>query len=182
METRVRRWRVLAVALAALLLPIVAGCAASTQGSASAPAPVASAAPGPSGTFGGSVNYQLDGASSTTEVDAVANGASVSGTAVSKLAEGTHTVQLECASRDGDTWALAGTVEQTTVPHEKAGDLSVVIVRDGSPQHIGIWLSVDAEPGTDCDAFLASTDFSTLGLENLVPVESGALVPPPSAS
>ena len=71
----------------------------------------------------------------------------MSGTAVTTLSRGTHTVQLECASRDGDTWALAGTVEQTTVPGEKAGDWSAVIVRDGSPQHIAIWLSTDQGGG-----------------------------------
>ena len=58
--------------------------------------------PSPSGAFGGTVNYQLDGAQATTEVDAVASGASVSGTAVTALREGTHTVQLACATRNGD--------------------------------------------------------------------------------
>ena len=180
MDTRVRRRRVLAVALAPLLLPIVAGCAAPTQGSASAPAPVASASP--SGAFGGSVHYQMDGAPATTEVDAVASGASVSGTAVSELGAGTHTVQLACAIRNGDTWALAGTTEQTTVPGERAGDWSAVIVKDGSPQHIGIWLSADPEEGSDCATFLASIDISTIDLENFQPVESGALVPPPDSA
>ncbi len=180
MDTRVGRRRVLAVALAALLLPIVAGCAASTQESASAPAPVASASP--SGAFGGSVNYQVDGAPATTEVDAVASGASVSGTAVSELGAGTHTVQLECASRDGDTWALGGTTEQTTVPGETAGDWSAVIVKDGSPQQIGIWLSDDKSEGIDCDGWLAAIDFATITPENFRPVESGALVPPPDSA
>lgn len=180
LDTRVRRRRVLAVALAALLLPIVAGCAAPTQGSASAPAPVASASP--SGAFGGSVHYQMDGAPATTEVDAVASGAGVSGTAVSELGAGTHTVQLACAIRNGDTWALAGTTEQTTVPGERADAWSAVIVKDGSPQQIGIWLSDDKSEGIDCDGWLAAIDFSTIGLENFHPVESGALVPPPDSA
>ena len=168
-----------AIALAALLLPIVAGCAASTQGSASAPAPAASASP--SGAFGGSVSYKSDGAPATTKVDAVASGVSVSGTAVSEFANGTHTVGLECAARDGDTWALGGTVAETTVPGEKAGYWSAVIVKDGSPQHIGIWLSDDKSEGIDCDGWLAAIDFSTIGIENFNPVESGALVPPPAS-
>ncbi len=128
--------------------------------------------------FGGSVQYMSDGIAATTEVDAVADGASVSGTAVSS-GVGTHTVQLECAIRYGDTWALGGTVEQTTVPGERAGHWSAVIVRDRSPQHIGIWLSVPVEDASDCEAFLASHDFSTLGLENFSLVASGELVPPP---
>ena len=173
----VRRRRVLAVALGALLLPIVAGCAAPTLGSASAPAPVASASLG--GAFGGSVHYQMDGAPATTEVDAVASGANVSGTAVSELGTGTHTVQLECAIEDGDTWAVAGKTEQTTVPGERAGDWSAVIVKDGSPQHIGIWLSAEA---SDCGSFLGSIDIATIDLENFQSVESGAFVPPPDSA
>ena len=151
-----------------------------TQSAASISAPVAtaSATPSASGAFGGIVHYQLDGAPATTEVDAVADGASVSGTAVTTFRAGTHSVRLECASRNGDTWALAGKVEETTVPGEKAGDWSVVIVRDGSPQHISIWLPADPESVGDCDA-LASNDFSTIGLEDLSAVESGTLVPPP---
>ncbi len=172
------------VVCTSIALTFLVGCtaaapsAAPTQGTASTPAPVASATPSPSGAFGGSVHYQMDGASATTEVDAVASGASVSGTAVSALGTGTHTVQLACASRNGDTWALAGKTEQTTVPGERAGDWSAVIVKDGSPQHIGIWLSADPEDGSDCNAFLTSIDLSTIGLENFNPVESGALVPP----
>ena len=159
------------------VLGIVAGCAAATQGSPSAPAPAASASP--SGAFGGSVQYQMDGARTTTLVDAVASGASVSGTAVTDFGSGTHTVQLECAARLGDTWALGGTTEQTTVPGERADAWSAVIVKDGSPQKIGIWLSDDKSEGVDCDGWLAAIDFSTIGLENFHPVESGALVLPP---
>ena len=121
----------------------------------------------------------VDGAPATTKVDAVVSGASVSGTAVSELGKGTHTVQLECASRYGDTWALGGTTEQTTVPGEPAGDWSAVIVKDGSPQQIGIWLSDDKSEGIDCDGWLAAIDFATITPENFRPVESGALVAPP---
>ena len=144
-------------------------------GVAPSAAPTATPSPIP---IGGTVHYKLDGTATTTVVDAVADGAIVSGTAVTTSVRGTHTVQLACASQDGDTWTLAGTTKQTTVPGEKAGDWSVVIVRDGSPQHVSIWLSADPESVGDCAA-LASNDFSTLGLEDLSPVESGALVPPP---
>ena len=136
-----------------------------------------STAPSPT-PFGGTVQFQLDGAT-TTDVDAVADGASVSGTAVTTNGASTHTVRLECAARDGNSWALGGTTEQTTAPGERAGDWSAVIVRDGSPQHIGIWLSADKSEGIDCDGWLASADFAAIGLEDLQAVESGALVPPP---
>ena len=154
-----------------LLGPVAPG------GLGAAPSAERAASPSPA-PIGGKVEYQLDGAPASTEVSAVADGATVSGTAVTTFRAGTHTVQLACADRNGDTWALAGTVEETTVPGEKAGDWSVVIVRDGSPQHISIWLSADPEAVGDCDA-LASSDFSTIALDELQAVESGALVPPP---
>ena len=143
----------------------------STQGSASTPSA--------SGAFGGTVQYQADGAAATTEVNLVADGATVSGTAVTRFREGTHTVRVGCAAQNGDTWALGGTTEQTTVPGERAGDWSAVIVKDGSPQLIGIWLSDDPSKASDCEAWLATTDFATIGAENFNAVESGALVPPP---
>ena len=142
------------------------------------PSPSPTVVPSPSGAFGGTVHYHLDGAPATTEVDVVADGASVSGTAITTSVSGTHTVRLACATREGDTWALGGTTEQTTVPGERAGAWSAVIVRDGSPQQIGIWLSAGPEAGSDCDAFLASAGIANLGPENFNPVESGALVPP----
>jgi hypothetical protein len=129
---------------------------------------------------GGSVTYQLDGAAATTEVS-VAEGAGVSGTAVTTVrGGGTHTVSVECAARDGGTWAVGGTVEETTFPGEGAGSWSAVIVRDGSPQRIGIWLSDPKTEGVDCAGWLAGIDLSTIGAENFVPVESGTLVPPPT--
>jgi hypothetical protein len=155
--------------------------AAPTQGTASTSAPVAtaSAKPSSSGAFGGIVHYQLDGAPATTEIDAVADGASVSGMAVTAFRGGTHTVRLGCAARYGGTWVLGGTTEKSTVPGEAAGAWSAVTVKDGSPQQIAIWLSADRSAGSDCEAFLASTDFANIGPENFQPVESGALVPPP---
>jgi hypothetical protein len=129
--------------------------------------------------LGGTVEYQLDGAAATTEVDAVADGASVSGTAVTTFLGSTHTVRLECAARDGDTWALGGTTEQTTVSGERAGDWSAVVVKDGSPQRIGIWFSDSKSEGGDCDGWLGSIELADIDPSNFQPVESGALVPAP---
>jgi hypothetical protein len=125
---------------------------------------------------GGTVEYQLDGGPATTVVDAVADGTSVSGAAVTTFVGGTHTVQLECGARGGDVWVVGGTVESTTVRGERAGGWSAVIVKEGSPQQVGIWLSI--EPEGFCEG-LTSADFSDIGPENFNPVESGALVPPP---
>jgi hypothetical protein len=143
-------------------------------------APSAEPTVSPSSTpLGGTVEYRLDGASTTTEVDAVTDGASLSGTAVTTSARGTHTVALECAVRDGDAWAFGGTTEETTVPGERAGLWSAVIVKDGAPQQIGIWLSDAKSEGIDCAGWLGAIGLALIDAENFVPVESGALVPPP---
>lgn len=176
-----------------LVAVVVLGCAgaagspapaassvAPSQGTAASPAPEASspATPGASGAFGGTVQYKIDGGDATTEVNAVSDGASVSGTAITQFRGGTHIVQLGCAGRDGGSWVLGGTVEKTTVPGESAGAWSAVIVLDGSPQRIGIWLSGDPSEASDCDAWVASIKPSEIGPENFSPIESGSLVPP----
>ncbi len=129
--------------------------------------------------LGGTVKFQDNGTPATTEVDVVADGESASGTAVTTFGTGTHTVGLECAARDGDTWAVGGTTEETTVPGERAGDWSAVIVKDGSPQQVGIWLSDSKTEGIDCEGWLNGIDLATIDAENFHAVESGALVPPP---
>jgi len=142
--------------------------------------PAESTAPPSPPPVGGTVQFHSDGAPATTVVTAVADGASVSGTAVSTLIGGTHTVRLECAVRAGDTWAFGGTTEQTTVPDERAGAWSAVVVKDGSPQQIGIVLSIEKLAGSDCDTWLGgSMDLAGSWTEDFPPVESGALVPPP---
>jgi hypothetical protein len=128
--------------------------------------------------FGGTVHYQMDGGPATTKVDAVADGASVSGTAVTTFNGGTHTVQLGCAAQDGGSWVLGGTVEKTTVPGESAGAWSAVLVKDGTPLQIGIWLSAPPSEASDCDDWVASIKPAEIGAENFSPVESGSLVPP----
>ena len=160
-----------------VMAAVVVGCAGRTGSAApAASAPAASASQG--GSFGGTVTFKDDGKPTTTTVDAVADGATVSGTAVTEFANGTHTVALSCAAQDGDWWALGGKTEKTTVQGEKAGDWSAVIVKDGSPQLIGIWLSDDPSKASDCEAWLATTDFTNIGVENFAAVESGTLVPP----
>jgi hypothetical protein len=151
---------------------------ASPTATPSAPSTV-TATPSPLGAFGGTAHWRDNGAPVTTEIDAVASGATVTGTAVITSPQGVHTVRLGCVGRDGDSWAVAGKVEQSTLPGESPGFWSRVVVKDGSPQQIAIWLSTDAVPaGIDCPGFLATFPFADLGPENFVTVESGALVPP----
>ena len=178
---------ILGVLVSALLVVGCAGTPSSAAPAASAAAPAA-ASPSQSGAFGGTVTFKFDGKPATTTVDAIADGASVSGTAATNIGEAadvgkvTHNVKLGCASRNGDTWALGGKVDNTTVSGEKAGNWSAVMVKDGSPQKIGIWLSDDPSNAPDCAAWLTAIDFSTLDVSNFNPVESGTLVPPPASA
>ena len=90
-------------------------------------------------------------------------------------------MKVGCAAQNGDFWAVAGKTDKTTIHGEKPGDWSAVIVKNGSPQMIAIWLSDDPSSAPDCAAWLAKIDFSGIGLENFTPVESGTLVPPPAS-
>ena len=147
-------------------------------GGAASGAPSASVEASSSGTFGGTVTFQSDGVPATTKIDGTADGATLSGTAVTTFGNGTHTVQIQCSARDDGGWVLGGKVETTTVPGETAGAWSAVVVRDGSPQHIGIWLSGEPAMGDTCDAFVAQVDPAGLDASAFSPVESGELVPP----
>ena len=158
---------------------IVVGCAGSTPSAApaaSAPAPAAS--PSTSGTFGGAVQFKYHGQPSTTTVNAVADGTSVSGTAVTQIGKGTHTVQVGCAAQAGEMWAVGGKTEKSDVEGGRAGDWSAVIVKPGSPAKVGIWVSDDPSTASDCGAWLKGIDFSTIELTNFETVESGTLTPP----
>jgi hypothetical protein len=158
---------------------VVVGCAGSTPSAApAASAPAAAASPSASGAFGGAVQFKYHGQPSTTTVDAVADGTTVSGTAVTQIGQGTHTVQLGCAAQAGDTWAVAGKTEKSNVEGGRAGDWSAVIMKLGSPAKIGIWVSEDASTASDCDAWLKVVDLPTLDLAGFETVESGTLTPP----
>jgi hypothetical protein len=54
-----------------------------------------------------------------------------------------------------------------------------VIVKDGSPQQIAVWLSEDASAASDCEAWLASFNPADAEPGTFIAVESGTLVPPP---
>ena len=164
---------ILGVFVSALL---VVGCSGAGTNAPAASAPAASASA--SGAFGGAVQFKYHGEASNTTVDAVADGASVSGTAVTQIGKGTHTVQLGCAAQSGDMWAVAGKTEKSDVEGGRAGDWSAVIVKPGSPAKIGIWVSDDPSTASDCGAWLKGTDFGTLDLSLFESVESGTLTAP----
>jgi hypothetical protein len=157
---------------------VIAGLVVGCGGTSASPVPSASVAPSSGGTFGGTVTFQVDGAPATTVVDGVGDASGASGTAVTTFGSGRHTVRVECAADDDGGWLLAGTVVETTVPGESAGAWSAVIVRDGSPPQIGIWLSADAEAGATCEDFASSVEPATIDASNFSPIESGELVPP----
>jgi hypothetical protein len=156
---------------------IVVGCAGSTPSAAPAASAPAASASG-TGAFGGAVQFKYDGQPSTTTVDAVADGTSLSGTAVTQIGKGTHTVQLGCAAQSGDMWAVAGKTEKSDVEGGRAGDWSAVIVKAGSPAKIGIWVSDPPSTASDCSAWLKGIDFATLDDGLFDAVESGTLTAP----
>ena len=165
---------ILGVMVSALL---ICGCSGATSS-----APPAASAAGQSGAFGGTVQFQMEGQAATTKVDATADGATVSGSAVTQIGSGTHSVKVDCAAKVGDMWALGGKADSTTVHGGRVGDWSAVIVKDASPQLIGIWVSEDAASATDCAAWLKAIDFATIETSLLRPVQSGTLVAPKIAT
>ena len=184
---------VVAVAGFAILRPSGAGVGGAPVPTVSPTAtPTPTLSPGPStpsatpsltGAFGGTAEWRDNGVAVMTEVDAVASGAIVTGTAVHTFRAGTHTVRLNCVAREGDSWALAGTVEKSTLPGEKPGFWSRVVVNGWlAGSRISIWLSADAPADIDCPGFMATFPFADLGPENFVTVESGELVPPPDTA
>jgi hypothetical protein len=54
-----------------------------------------------------------------------------------------------------------------------------VIVKDGSPQEIAVWLSQDPSAASDCEAWLASFEPAQFEPGTFSAVESGTLVRPP---
>ena len=175
----------LAAGVAVIAVAVIVGISflpggTSVGAPAATPVSTPTPSPTPSVAIGGTVEYDVDGANATTVVEAVADGANVSGTAVSTLRSGVHTVRLACAAQDGDTWVLGGTVEETTIPTEPVGTWSAVIVREGSPQQIALWLSDDPSAASDCESWLDLIQLDALGAENFAPVTSGALEPPPN--
>ena len=156
---------------------VIAGLVAGCGGTAATTAPSASVAPSTAATIGGTVTW-TDGAPVTTVIDATSDGAALSGTAVTTFVNGTHSVNVECAKTDDGSWSIGGAVEDTTVPGESAGVWSAVIVRDGPPLEIGVWLSGDPVGDVTCDEFLSSFDPAELPADAFHPIESGELVAP----
>ena len=153
---------------------VLVGCG----GSGASPAVSASAEASASGAFGGTVTFQDEGAAATTKIDGTAQGGTVSGTAVTTLPSGVHTVKLACAANHDGDWVLGGTIEATTIPGETAGPWSAVIVQDGSPKTIAIWLSEALENADSCDAFVAAINPADLDQSVFSPIDSGELVLP----
>src|SRR4029078_7716998 len=171
---------ILGVLVSALLVVGCAGATPSAAPAASAPAASASGA----GAFGGAVQFKYHGKGATTKGEPGRDGTNVSGTAVtdiggaSDVGKGTHTVQLGCAAKAGDMWAVAAKTEASNGEGGRAGDWSAVIVKPGSPAKIGIWVSDDASSASDCGAWLKGIDFSTIDIANFETVESGTLTAP----
>jgi hypothetical protein len=118
------------------------------------------------------VIFTLGGDAMDLTLDATGNGSSISGRAkvsfgdfqeVPEL-EDHFTISLQCGRMfDSTTWMLAGVVDTSTHVGLKVGTRSAVIVRDGSPQEIGLWIE-EPPVATDCPSFV--TDIPKEAVEN----------------
>jgi len=157
---------VLAVILGRQLLPSFSG--------------IGGPSPTPFGAFGGTVTFLMDGTPSSLDIDARADGLSLSGTAVIEGAQGTATLNLECARHEGNTWMFAGRYDAAT-PVAQAGENGAVLVVDGQPQQVGRLDNSEIDPLGPCEQFVMELQsIADLPAEVVVPVDSGRIALPPA--
>ncbi len=170
-----------AVGAAAVLLAIVLGSQFLPSDSGIG-GPTSSSVPSPtSQPVGGQVTYSLPFDNVlAVDIDASSDGSSLSGTAVvSDDGETLYTVELQCLRRfDDQTWMLAGAI----TPEPEGQDLTkwtAVIVRDGSPQLVGIW-GLEAATADDCEEFVSEIPDSAVTRPNIGPMLEGGITLPPA--
>jgi hypothetical protein len=130
---------------------------------------------GPPATISGQVTYLL-GDEITVDVDASANGSSLSGGATVSYGADQFTIGLHCARMfDDTTWMLGGEIDESTPGGQPVGTRTAVIVREGSPQQVSLWFD-DPSAGADCPAFLNGIPNDAVeGLGYLRPVKEGEI-------
>lgn len=108
----------------------------------------------------------------------------LSGNAViTYVGEGQFTVGLQCARQfDGQTWFLAGTVEESSGTDVPVGRWQAVTARDSSPQQVNLW----GQPEgifDDCAQFgMSISDSVVEGQDMIGPVKEGGITLPPSTA
>ena len=138
---------VLAVVLGSRFLPADSGVGAPPETGS----PSAAAAPG---AVSGQVTFTLGDTPVTIDMDAMADGSALSGTAVISFDTDEFTIDLECSRQfDDTTWILGGTTTESTTDNSPVGTRSAVLVRDGTPQELILWFE-DPPPADDCAGFV----------------------------
>lgn len=138
---------------------------------------------GPSAvSISGQVTFLLGGVDEfTVGVDASAIGSSLSGSAAVSYDGGDVRIRFGCARLfDATTWMLAGEIEGATPGTVDVGTRTALIVREGSPQQVGLWFE-DAPPAADCDAFVSAIPADAVeDPASLSPVTDGRISLPAS--
>lgn len=161
-----------------ILLAACSGASPTSTGSTATSDPTASQAAVP---VGGQFTYGVDfGNVLGIDVDGSSDGSSLSGTAVvSDEGVTLYRVELQCLRRfDDQTWMLAGAV----TPEPEGQDLIkwwALIVRDGSPQLVGVSGEV-ATAAEDCEEFVNEIPDRDLTDANLGPILEGEISVPPA--
>lgn len=141
---------------------------------------IAAPNPTPVGAFGGKVTFTLDALESSIDIDATADGTSLSGTATLFTTLGTATLNLECARYDAGTWMFAGKYASTAAGMNK-GENGAVFVVDGTPQKVAYMQNAETDPYGPCEQFVAEIEsFANFPADAFSTVESGVIVVPPA--
>ena len=132
-------------------------------------------APGPGGPIAGQVTFSLGDSQLDLDVDAVADGSSLTGTAVATNPGSMVEIGFECVGMlDDTTWLLGGSVEAANEGGVPIGDRAAVVVRDGEIQQLVLWFEESSATTTDCPTFLDSIPDDV----TLSPALSGGLTLP----
>jgi hypothetical protein len=134
----------------------------------------------PANDVSGQFTFGAERGDYIVDIEASANGATLSGTAAVSFPGGAVTMGLQCARQfDAQTWMLAGEVGESSGEGLPIGTWMAVIVRDGSPQQVGIWPA--SAPTADCAEFVSQIpDRAVEGPNQITPVKDGEISLPAS--
>ena len=139
-------------------------------------APTGSPIPSPaSSPVEGQFTFLPNGEETVVTVDATASGSDLSGTAAVDYVGGSFTIGLQCLRQfDDRTWMLAGSIAEG----QPSGMWIAIMVRDSSPQNVGIWSA--EEPTADtCEEFVSEIpDNAVEGPEMIAPMAEGGVTLP----
>lgn len=161
------------IALSALLIGIVTGCAG-----AATPTPTTAPTAAPTASLLASGTFQLYGAD--VELHATRNGVDVSGSMSVDHGDGAFSVDLKCADTiDDGVLLLAGDIVESTSPYARKGAREVLVLK---PEP-SVYASFDSEgrpggdvlPATSCPALLDQVietgTLTVIGPNGLEPIE-----------